>query len=304
MVWCVAAWLTALAARAAVPSSTNGARQPKIIFAPAGQSNVAPARRTWWREMAPVETNALYALRTVPLFDSQDKPVQLRNYHHATNVSLARLMEFIRTNPVNLATFQPGKFVCTEFGQALHNAAEAAGLRCGLVYVEFEKGENHVLNAFETTDKGIVYVDCTGTFAPGAPRAEFDTFGYLKVGKKYGRLQLALGAPDPNHYERYEVVEQERAQLELDRARVQREWKALLAEDRALAAEERKLGPPPWPPAYQALGDGLRQRRAALDQKNAELQRLRQSVQTRDVQLRRPIIHSNPALVARFKTWW
>jgi hypothetical protein len=304
MIWLGAAWLSGPAARAAAPAPANGARQPKIIFAPAGQTGAPPARRTWRREQAPVETNALYAIKTVPLFDSKDKPVQLRNYHKATNVSLQRLMAFVRTNPVNLAAFEPGKFVCTEFGQSLHNGAEAAGLRCGLVFVEFERGEGHVLNAFETTDKGIVYVDCTGSLTPNAPRAEFDTFGYLKVGKKYGRLQLDIGSPDPNHYERFEIVEQARIQLENDRATCAREWKKLLAEDQALAAEERKLGPPPWPPALKALGDGLRQRREALDKKNAGLRQLQHSVQTRSAQMRGGVFHSNPAPVARFKTWW
>lgn len=262
--------------------------------------------RPSWREEQPVSTNAAYALRVVPLRDSKGNPVQLRNYHAATNVTLARLVSFIRTNPVNLATFEPGKFVCTEYGQALHNAAETAGLRAGVVVVDFEKGEGHVLNVFETTDKGLVYVDCTGSLNTNAnvPRHEFDTFGYLKVGKKYGRLRLNIGYADPNHYEQFEKIERQFIQSETNQARWRRERPLLLQADKALAAEERKLGPPPWPPALQAQGEALAWKRQELDRKNQELLQLQRSVNISVRELGMFIFHSNPSPVTRFKTWW
>jgi hypothetical protein len=50
-------------------------------------------------------------------------------------------------------------YVCSDFAKALHDNAEAAGIKAGWVGAE---GANHAFNVFETTDKGTVYIDCTG----------------------------------------------------------------------------------------------------------------------------------------------
>jgi hypothetical protein len=57
-------------------------------------------------------------------------------------------------------TKQPGSpKICADFAERLHNNAEMAGIRCGYVIID---NLNHALNAFETTDRGIVYIDDTG----------------------------------------------------------------------------------------------------------------------------------------------
>lgn len=48
------------------------------------------------------------------------------------------------------------------FAEMLHNRAEYYGFKAAFVVVEFESGETHALNAFNTVDYGLVYVDCTG----------------------------------------------------------------------------------------------------------------------------------------------
>jgi hypothetical protein len=250
------------------------------------------------------QTNTPYDLKTIPVFDSKDNRVQLRNYPAATNVLLARLAAFLRTNPVNLATFERGKFVCTEFAQALHNSSEAAGLRCALVTLEFEKGEGHVLNAFETTDKGLIYMDCTGAVTGNAPRSIFDTVGYVQVGKKYGRLPLFLGLADPNHYERFEKVDRLWEQMENEKPRLDRDRQQLLEEDRALRKEEQQLGPPPWSPPGQAAAAELARRRQALDRRNLELKKRHEQLQAQYRQLGGRFQHSNQAPVKRVRTFW
>ncbi|MBM3883489.1 MAG: hypothetical protein FJ387_27925 [Verrucomicrobia bacterium] len=135
--------------------------------------------------------------------DSSQEPVRLQNNPEAQDVPFQRMLAFVRSNRVNMLKYTPGKFVCTEFAVALHDAAEGAGIRCALVTVKFTRGIGHALNAFQTTDKGLVYVDCTGSPHPANKPDHFDTIAYLEVGKVYGRLHLDLAAPDPNHYERY-----------------------------------------------------------------------------------------------------
>jgi hypothetical protein len=48
------------------------------------------------------------------------------------------------------------------FAEILHNRAEYYNIKTAFVTVEFENGEKYALNAFETVDYGIVYVDCAG----------------------------------------------------------------------------------------------------------------------------------------------
>jgi len=54
--------------------------------------------------------------------------------------------------------------ICADFAERLHNNAEMNGIRCG--YVEIGS-INHALNIFETTDRGTIYIDDTGTFLFG-----------------------------------------------------------------------------------------------------------------------------------------
>jgi hypothetical protein len=59
-------------------------------------------------------------------------------------------------------------FVCADFAEMLHNNAEKAGFRTAYVSIQlgpcayYPTSGGHALNAFETTDKGLVYIDCTG----------------------------------------------------------------------------------------------------------------------------------------------
>ena len=66
--------------------------------------------------------------------------------------------------------------MCCDFAERLHNNAEMAGIRCAYVYVKLTGytdpynygipySTSHACNAFETTDRGLVYIDDTGLVA-------------------------------------------------------------------------------------------------------------------------------------------
>lgn len=57
----------------------------------------------------------------------------------------------------------PASYGCEEYALVLHDAAEAEGIKAAIVLVRVSGGLRafHVVNAFATTDKGIVYVDST-----------------------------------------------------------------------------------------------------------------------------------------------
>jgi hypothetical protein len=83
--------------------------------------------------------------------------------------------------------------VCEDFANLLQSNAKAAGWRCAVVSMRktgyddpFNFGiasdAGHACNAFETTDKGLVYIDCTGWVNGGPIPA--DRLAVLEIGKR------------------------------------------------------------------------------------------------------------------------
>ena len=87
-----------------------------------------------------------------------------------------------------------GEFVCADFAEQLHNAAEEKGIKCGYVTIDLTStsgnpnGDGHALVAFRLRDTDrIIYVDCTGLKDPEAlPIENLDKYSYqLKKGLPY-----------------------------------------------------------------------------------------------------------------------
>ena len=136
---------------------------------------------------------------------SDGKPVRLHNNPAATDPTLEELIAFLQEDKTNELLYVDGEFVCTEFALTLHDHAESAGLRAGYVTLTFDEGIGHALNAFETTDFGLVYVDCTGS-RDGRNTEYYKSFAYIEKGRPYGTLPLNLGRRDPVSYAYYEQV--------------------------------------------------------------------------------------------------
>jgi hypothetical protein len=75
--------------------------------------------------------------------------------------------------------------ICSDFAERLHNNAEMAGIRCGFIALD---SPDHALNVFETTDKGLVYIDDTGSFLFGPDNC--DKVVNLKEGAEYIPVSL------------------------------------------------------------------------------------------------------------------
>jgi hypothetical protein len=92
-----------------------------------------------------------------------------------SNVDLARIQQIID------GSFQPYKpNICDDFAERLHNNAELAGIRCAFVSIDLSgypdpfhygipSNTGHALDAFQTVDKGLIYIDDTNT--PGPTRS-------------------------------------------------------------------------------------------------------------------------------------
>ncbi|OEU41668.1 hypothetical protein BGV40_13720 [Methanosarcina sp. Ant1] len=89
----------------------------------------------------------------------------MTNYENATNPTYNQVLTFVKADKTDEKAYT-SSYVCSGFSQDLHNNAEKAGIKCTWVGCEFTQGEGHAFNEIQTTDKGIVYIDCTGV--PGS----------------------------------------------------------------------------------------------------------------------------------------
>jgi len=99
----------------------------------------------------------------------------------ATNPTWSQLMTFISQDQTEKHTYIEDVYDCSQFSRDVHNNAEARGIRAAEVGMGFRnEWVGHALNAFLTTDYGLVYVDCT----------EADTIARVKTGKEYRAVDL------------------------------------------------------------------------------------------------------------------
>ena len=100
----------------------------------------------------------------------------------ATNPTWSQLISFLSQDQTEQHTYIREVYDCSQFSRDVHNNAEAAGIRAAEVQIWFRNEvEGHALNAFLTTDYGLVYVDCT---------EEPDTIARAKAGKEYRAVKL------------------------------------------------------------------------------------------------------------------
>jgi hypothetical protein len=138
------------------------------------------------------------------------EPVALVNNPLATNPTFAQLKAFLDKDQTDLHPYYEGSYVCTDFAETLYNDAEASGIRAAFVIVEFQGTTiGHALNAFETTDCGLIFIDCVGEnyvppsmlVKPVAPLTKTVNFGsesswdkvaYVQEGKPLGFISLRV----------------------------------------------------------------------------------------------------------------
>ncbi|MFO8010661.1 MAG: hypothetical protein R6U89_07605 [Dehalococcoidia bacterium] len=98
------------------------------------------------------------------------------------NPSWEELKRFVQLDKTDTREYIKNQFDCEGFTITLRDNATSRGFRSGYVAIGFgENGAGHTLNAFQTTDRGLVFIDNT----------ERDTIGYVKKGKPYGNISLS-----------------------------------------------------------------------------------------------------------------
>lgn len=108
----------------------------------------------------------------------------LINNNAAKNPTYAQVIAVIKRDKTDQRKYVSEKYTCGDFAETVHNNAEKAGYKAGWVPVY---GINHVCNVFDTTDKGRVYIDCTGS---NGEKGIWDTSVKIANGKTYQRVSL------------------------------------------------------------------------------------------------------------------
>jgi len=139
--------------------------------------------------------------------------VQLINNGTATDPTWQQLESFLTADKTDEKGYVTGSFMCGAFAEELYNNAEAAGIRAAWVIVSFEgESAGHALNAFYTTDRGLVYIDCSGKTAQNPTEGvgmnstsleglgvygeagSCDKVAYVEVGEELGLVSLDVAS--------------------------------------------------------------------------------------------------------------
>ena len=96
------------------------------------------------------------------------------------DVSWPELKEFLEQDDTDRLAYVENGFDCSGFAITLRDSAARCGIRCAYVEIEFAVEGGHALDAFETTDRGLVYVDSI----------EADQIAYVKLNELYGVISL------------------------------------------------------------------------------------------------------------------
>ncbi len=160
------------------------------------------------------------------------EPIELINNPAATDPTYEELIAFIKEDPTDKHLYSQN-YVCSDFAESVHNNAEAAGIRAAWVAIELMgRDEGHACNAFETTDRGLVYIDCTGEEPGGHTRGSldqaltpsWDAVAYLEIGREYGLINVDYATSlSYSFYEEYRQRWQEfQARLDVYNSEVER----------------------------------------------------------------------------------
>jgi Tfp pilus assembly protein PilO len=103
---------------------------------------------------------------------------------NATDCTWEELVDFLREDDTDKNIYVDNVYMCGSYAQDLHNNAEAAGIRAAFVAIHFYEGDSHACNAFKTLDKGLVYIDVTGS-SGGIRATHYDKKARVEKDKTY-----------------------------------------------------------------------------------------------------------------------
>jgi len=139
-------------------------------------------------ESKTIDTTYVYVQGGI-LVGADGSAIKLQNNTNAVNPSWNQLKDFLLEDETDRQRYDFNNLVCADFAEMLHNNAEKAGIRAAYVSAQlgpclyYPYGGGHAFNAFQTIDRGLIFIDCTGTTEPYGINA--DKIVEVKEGQEY-----------------------------------------------------------------------------------------------------------------------
>jgi hypothetical protein len=111
------------------------------------------------------------------------------------NPTYQEMKTFLAQDTTDLNKYAPDEYICTDFAAAVNNNADTEGVRCAIVDIFYPEGYGHTIVAFETTDKGLIFIE-----------PQFDQEVKLTIGQSYSQTNNFTPAPRDDTVNRYLVI--------------------------------------------------------------------------------------------------
>lgn len=130
------------------------------------------------------ETKAISPDNVLNIAGADGHRITLANNVSARDPSYEELKTFLKADLTDQILYNYSSFVCADYAETVHNNAEKSGIKAGFVSINFnEINVGHACNVFNTTDEGLVFVDCTGDCENNFQN--YDTIVTMGIGEKY-----------------------------------------------------------------------------------------------------------------------
>jgi hypothetical protein len=158
----------------------------------------------------------------LPAMNATYQELVMTECRGAANVSFEELCAFLANDTTETADYVYPAYSCGDFAVQLHDAAEYNGICCGIVVVTLnttgytstvilndtspgtlDSDRGHAFNVFNTTDRGLVYIDATGVSKAEKKKGRLPhkMAVYFKEGMPLG--EIALNQSESLDYDYY-----------------------------------------------------------------------------------------------------
>lgn len=108
----------------------------------------------------------IYGEDNRPIPGANGAPVNMANNKKARDPSWEQLVWFLKCDNTDKEKYIDNVFNCVDYAEKLQNNAANAGWKAAFVGIDIrddatDNVSGHAINAFQTTDYGLVYIDCT-----------------------------------------------------------------------------------------------------------------------------------------------
>ncbi|NLE95668.1 MAG: BACON domain-containing protein [Dehalococcoidia bacterium] len=199
---------------ATVLVTADGARNsPQVVLVHVQLATPLEARAI--RDVVGENVDVFYGVQPPYVNGPLGEAVNLVRVEGRRDVTWQELMDFLLQDPTDESPYVQDVYMCGGFSETLYNNAAAAGIRAAWVSLDIrDRAVGHALNAFFTTDRGLVFVDCTGgdtsaVVLSGSDEnvCEHDRIAYVHPGLEYGLVSIDRAeSPAYDFYQQYAAL--------------------------------------------------------------------------------------------------